>query len=115
MPWKKATPKLTLGEVAKNFAMMMNAFPPKSTISDYSSPQSIAIGKTLDCEMHFRLPFGDCAQVHQNKEPKNSNKEQTLGAISLGPINDAQGGWKFMSLATSCSLKRHSWDAMPMT
>ena len=69
MPWKEAMPKLTMCEVAKNSVMMINALPPKSGIDGYLSPRNIAIGETLDCEMHFKLPFGDCAQVHQNEEP----------------------------------------------
>ena len=61
-------------------------------INDYSSPQNVVIGEMLDCETHFKLPFGDYAQVHQHEEPCNSDKERTLGAISLGPIDNAQGG-----------------------
>ena len=90
---EKAMPKLTMHEVVKNSVMMMNAFPPKSGINDCSSPRNIAIRKTLDCKTHCKLPFGNHAQVHQNEESCNGNKEQTLGAIVLGPIDDAKGGW----------------------
>ena len=69
MPWKEAIPKLTTREVVKNSVMMINAFPPKSGINNYLSPRNIAIGKTLDYKMHFKSPFGDYAQVHQNEEP----------------------------------------------
>ena len=89
MPWKWAIPKSLTCKVVKNFVMMMNDFPPKSGIGNYSSPRNIAIGMTLDHKMHFKLPFGDCAQVHQNKEPQNGNKECTLGAVSLRPIHSA--------------------------
>ena len=115
MPWKEAIPKLTMRETVKNSVMMINAFPPKSGINEYLSPRDIVIGKTLDYKMHFCLPFGDCAQVHQNEEPCNSTKERTLGAISLGPIDNAQGGWKFMSLETGYLIKWHLWNAVPMT
>ena len=94
---------------------MINAFPPKSGIHVSLSPRNIVTGRTLNYNIHFKLPFGDYAQVHENEEPRNSNKERTLGAISLGPIDNAQGGWKFMSLRTGHLLKRYSWDAIPMT
>ena len=93
MLWKEAILKLMMRETVKNSVMMINAFPPKSGIGDCLSQRNITIGKRLDCKMHFRLPFGDYAQVHQNEEPHNSAKERTLGAISLGPIDNAQGGW----------------------
>ena len=115
MPWKKAIPKTTVRETVKNAVMMLNAFPPKSGINAHLSPRNIVTGKTLDCNVHFELPFGDCAQVHQNEEPQNSNKEQTLGAVSLGPLDNAQGGWKFVSLKTGHFMKRHSITATPMT
>ena len=65
--------------------------------------------------MNFCLPFGNYTQVHQNKEPHSSTKEWTLGAISLGPIDNAQGRWKFVSLETGHLIKQYLWDAMPMT
>ena len=115
MPWKEAIPKSMMKETVKNSVMMINAFPPKSGINDYLSPCNIAIGKTLDYKTHFCSPFGDHAQVQQNEEPHNSAKEQTLGAIGLGPIDNAQGRWKFMSPETGYLIKRYSWDVIPMT
>ena len=45
-------------------------------------------GKSLDCEKHFEMPFGDHAQVHENKQPRNSVKERTLGAMCIGPLDE---------------------------
>ena len=63
---------------------MINAFPPKSGIHATLSPRNIVTGQTLNYNIHFKLPFGDYAQVHENEEPRNSMKKHTLGAICLG-------------------------------
>ena len=100
----------------KNSVMIIiDAIPPKSGINDYLSPHNVVIGKTLDCKMHFCLPFGNYAQVHQNEEPRNGTKERTPGVMSLGLIDNAQDGWKFMSLENRCLIKQCLWDAVPMT
>ena len=69
--------------------MMLTAFLPKSGLDTHLSPRTIVTGKTLKYKTHFKIPFGDYAQVHEYEQPHNSMKEQTLGAISLGPINNA--------------------------
>jgi len=69
----------------------------------------------LSYKHHFKLPLGDYAQVHEHEEPRNSMAERTLGAICLGPLDNAQGGYKFMSLRTGALIKRYSWTAIPMT
>ena len=81
----------------------------------YESQEYIILGKGLNYKQHFKLPLGDYAQVHENEEPRNSMKERTLGAICLGPLDNAQGGYKFMSLRTGALIKRYSWTAIPMT
>jgi hypothetical protein len=87
-------------EVVKHSMMMLNAIPPKSGITTHLSPHNLIAGKTLNFKHHFKLPIGDYAQVHQEEELRNSMAERTLGAICLGPIDNAQGGYKFFSLAT---------------
>ena len=41
--------------------------------------------------------------------------ERTLGAICLGPIDNAQGGYKFMSLRSGKLIQRYAWTEVPMT
>ena len=54
-------------------------------------------------------------QVHEEEKPRNSMKKRTLGAICLGPMDNAQGGYRFMSLRTGKKIKRYSWTPIPMT
>ena len=99
-PWKEATPKSTVKETVKHCVTMTNSFPPKSGIETHLSPQTTVTGETLDHNEDFEIPFGDHAQVHENEEPRNGAKEQTQGAISLGPTWNASGGHKFFNLAS---------------
>ncbi len=113
-PWKKAIPRLIVKEVAKHTIMMLNAIPPKSGITTHLSPRNIVSGKTLDYKHHFKMPIGDYAQVHEAEEPRNSMAERTLGAICLGPIDNAQGGYKFMSLCTGKLIRCYAFTPIPM-
>ena len=114
-PWKDAISHVIVKEVVKHSMMMLNAFPWKSGITTHLSPCNLIAGKTLNYKHHFKLPIGDYAQVHQQEEPHNSMAEQMLGAICLGLINNAQGSYKFMSLATGKMIKRFTWTPIPMT
>ena len=61
------------------------------------SPRNVVVGCSLNHNEHFEIPHCDCAQVHKHEEPHNSMKERMSGAILLGPIDNLQGGHKFMS------------------
>jgi hypothetical protein len=63
---------------------------------------------------NFSLPFGTYCQVHEEKLPKNSLADRTLGAISLGPSRNAQGGHNFFTFNTSWVITHCSWDVIPM-
>ena len=81
---------------------------------DGQSPRTIMTGRKLNHKKHFRLPFGDYVQVHEQEEPRNSNKERTMGAICLGPMDNLQGGCKLMSLRAGKKLKCCSWTEIPL-
>ncbi len=92
---------------------LLNYFPAKGGVSEISGPKTIMSGKII----HFKkisLPFGTYCLVHEEKLPRNSLAERTLGAISLGPSGNAQGGHKFFSLNTSRIITCWSWDVIPM-
>ena len=90
-PWKKSIPKLITKETVKHIVKMINAFPPKSGITTKLSPRNIITGKSLNYKHHFKIPLGDYVQVHEEEQPRNSMAERTLGAICLGPLDNA--GW----------------------
>jgi hypothetical protein len=54
--------------------------------------------ETLDYKKHLSLQLGQYFQVHEEDNPRNSQIARTKGAISLGPIGNIQGGFKFMAL-----------------
>ena len=114
-PWKDAIPHVIVKEVVKHSMMMLNAIPLKSHITMHLSPCNLIAGKTLNYKHHFKLPIGDYAQVHQQEGSCNSIAERTLGAICLGPINNAQGAYKFMSLVAGKMIKQYAWMPILMT
>ena len=53
--------------------------------------------------------------MHDEDAPRNSQNPITKGDILLGPIENLQGGFKFMALNTGKKIVRRSWDVIPMT
>ena len=86
----------------------VNAFSPKSGISDHMSPMTIVEGVKLDYNKHFKVIPGEYAQTFEGSD--NTMKEQTIGAIALGPAGNLQGGVRFFSLKTGRILNRSSKD-----
>jgi hypothetical protein len=71
-------------------------------------------GETLDYNEHLILQLGQYCQVHEEDNPCNSQIARTKGAISLGPVGNLQGSFKFMDLKTGKKIVRCSWDVIPM-
>jgi hypothetical protein len=71
-------------------------------------------GETLDYKKHLSLHIGQYCQVHEEDHPRNSQLARTKGAISLGPSENLQSGFKFMALNTGKKIVRRSWDVIPM-
>jgi hypothetical protein len=79
---------------------LLNYFPAKGGVSEIYGPKTIRSGKIIDFKK-FSLPFGTYCHVHEEKLPQNSLADRTLGAISLGPSRNAQGGHNFFTLNMS--------------
>ena len=107
-------PKLMVIHLVLHIGQMLTYFPTKGGISQEISPRTILLGQVLDRKKHLDLEFGEYCQVHEENNPKNSDKARTLGAICLGPTGNEQGGYKFMSLVTGEKITRHLYDALPM-
>ena len=86
----------------------VNAFSPKSGISDHMSPMTIVEGVKLDYNKHFKVILCEYAQTFEGLD--NTMKKQTIGAIALGPAGNLQGGVRFFSLKTGRILNRSSKD-----
>eukprot|EP00957_Ditylum_brightwellii_P203858 15336558-Ditylum_brightwellii.AAC.1 len=75
-------------------------------------PQAIITGMVLNIQQHYRIPLGAYAQAHEAGS-NGITKECTLGAICLGPVGNAQGSYKFMSLKTGKLITRLHFDKFP--
>eukprot|EP00957_Ditylum_brightwellii_P001193 93554-Ditylum_brightwellii.AAC.1 len=96
------------------FAVLwLNAFPPRTGVSQTLSPCVIFTGTSLNLKKHCRILFGAYAQTYE--EGSNNMDRRTLGAIALGPVSNAQGSYKFMSLHTSRLIVRCDFDELPVT
>jgi hypothetical protein len=82
-------------------------------VSEIYGPKAVMSGEILDFKK-ISLPFGSYCQVHEEKLPRNSLASRTIGAISLGPSGNTQGGQKFFTLNTTKVITRRSWDILPM-
>jgi hypothetical protein len=71
-------------------------------------------GETLDFKKYLSLQMGQYCQVHEEDTPRNSQVARTKGAISLGPSENVQGGFKFMALNYGKKIVRRSRDVIPL-
>jgi len=95
--------------------MWMNSFSVKSGISEMYSPREIIMRQRLDGKTHARVPFGSYCKVCEDRDITNTMAPRTIWAICLGPTGNAQGSYKFLSLATGKKLIRRSFTEMPVT
>ena len=84
-------PRLRLVEMVNNCALWINMFPAKGGISNVS-PRTLMTRIKLDYSNNCRLPLWSYVQVHNDPNPKNSPTARTIGAITLGPTGNLQGG-----------------------
>jgi hypothetical protein len=106
-------PKIIMMHMVFYVVKLLNYFPEKGGVSEIYGSKAIMSGEITDFKK-FSLPFSTYCQVHEEKLPQNSLAERTLGAISLGPSRNAQGGHKFFTLNTSRVITHWSWDVIPM-
>ena len=78
----------------------MNAFPPKSGVSDTLEPQAFITGVKNYFNLHCNMPFGYYAQVYY--KIVNYMTERTVDDICL-ENNNLQVGYKMYSLNTEKS------------
>jgi hypothetical protein len=78
-------PKIMTVHIVLNVVRLLNFFPTKGGVSETLSPKTIMSGESLDYKKHLSLQIGQYCQVHEDKNPRNSQLARTKGAISLGP------------------------------
>ena len=109
----KVLPKLLLVKMVKNCVIWINMFPAKGGIPNVS-PRTLMTGIKLDYSKHFRLPFGSYVQVRDDPSLTNSPTARTVGAITLGPTSNLQGGYKLLNLRTGKKITRRNYTHLPM-
>jgi hypothetical protein len=107
-------PKIILTHMVFYGVKLLNYFPAKGGVSEIYCPKTIMSGDIIIFKK-FSLPFGSYCQVHEEKLLRNRLVNRTLGAISLGPSRNAQGGHNCFTLNTSQAITRWSWDVIHIT
>lgn len=105
--------RLMTSELVKFVVMLLNAFPLKGCLTNYS-PRRVILGTIKDYRYHCKTPFGAYVQVHEENSPTNTLDARSSGAISLGLDYCATGGYNFLSLLTGKKIHRRQWTSLPM-
>ena len=113
LPFNKV-PSVMIIYLVLSVSKLLTYFITKGGISKTMSPRAIMCGECLDQEKQLCLQFGEYFQVYEEELPRNRNKPRTLGAVCLGPTQNEQGGFNFMSLTTGAAVTRYGWDPIPM-
>jgi hypothetical protein len=112
LPFRKI-PAVMIIEMVYAAVFWLNTFPPNDGVSDMS-PRELITGHKLDYNKHCKLELGAYVQTHETHD--NTMTDRTIGAISLRPTGNQQGGYYFMSLASGRRLNRKpkDWTELPM-
>ncbi len=68
----------------------------------------------LDAKLHCRSAFGSYCEVHVDPDITNTLDPRTKWAICMGPTENLQGSYKFLSLATGKKVTRRKFAEMPI-
>eukprot|EP00957_Ditylum_brightwellii_P093395 7111690-Ditylum_brightwellii.AAC.1 len=107
-------PTIMITKMVTFCIVRLNTFPPRSGISSTYSPYAILCGSNLSYKQHCKVPFGAYIQTHEENAPTNLMKDRTIGAFSLGPSFNMQGGYTFLNLATGQIITRRKFTKLPM-
>ena len=111
LPFKQM-PSRVIVEMVYAANLWLNMFPHPNGISQTMSPRTILTGHCIEYSTHCQLEFGEYVQTHE--EHDNSMQPRTIGALSLRPTGNIQGGYFFFSLMTGRVLNRNCWTCLPM-
>ena len=104
----------TLLRYQVSYARLVLNMVPCTTRVDSTTAYEQFYGRKVNFKRHFRLGFGDYAEVHNN-QPTTSNTRQprALSCIALLPLMNQQGTYLFFSLKTRRVLKGDKWTSLP--
>ena len=76
------------------------------------SPCAILTGHHIEYATHCQLEFREYVQTYE--EHDNSMQPRAIGALSLRPTGNVQGGYFFFSLTTGRVLNCNQWTRLPL-
>ena len=73
-------------------------------------------GKDVKFNRDYQIERGSYVQAHEFLDPINRPEDfRSVGAMSLGPSENKQGGCYFMILETEKRIHRLKWTVLPFT
>jgi hypothetical protein len=96
----KQLPKMNILALVRCAIKVLNQFPALDGVSDTLSLLTIITGRSAPNCNAMKIKFSVYAQVIKHKNPSNTIKAWTTGAIALGPMGNAGGYHYFMSLSS---------------
>ena len=79
--------------------LWLNAYPRKPGVTDTMNPRTSITELMIDYNKHNKLQFGEYVQTHKLHKNRTGTA-RTIGALSLSPKRNDQGGKRFYSLRT---------------
>ena len=92
----------------------LNRFPANDGVSTSLSPRTIVWGDSPDFQIDCRLELGSYCEVYKPRLITNGTGARTVGAISLYPAGNSQGGYRFLLLNTGRVVTRNRWTTLPV-
>ena len=107
-------PRVMIKKLVALARRLLIMFPELDGISEMLSPADIVEGISKINYHDLKLEFGAYCQVSEDIEPTNTPNTRTTGAICLGPTEENDGKYLFMSLATGDVLTRGNFTELPL-
>jgi hypothetical protein len=97
-------PKIMIIKLMHFCILWLNSFPVKSGVSEKWSPRELISHHRLDAKLHCKTPLGPYCEMHTDPDITNTIEPRTKWGICMGPTENLQGSYKFMSLTTGKKL-----------
>ena len=107
-------PRLLLIHIIFVSVKILNYLPIKGGVSTVYTPNTIMSGKTLHYNRHLVLNIGQYRQFYEEDTPGNIQAARTKSTICLGPSENNQRGFKFISIQPAKKITIRIWDEISM-
>ena len=114
LPYRCHPTQLTVANVRYNNTWL-NWEIAKDGASKTISPRTIIWGDSSDYNTHCRIELGSYCEVYEPRQITNTQAARTIKCIALYPTNNAQGGYKFLSLNSGKVVTRNQWVELPVS